>query len=242
MEGLATLALSYAAGALSTLSPCVLPLLPIVVFGVLQQSAYGPLALGGGLALSFSAVGIFFTASVGFGIGFDGSLLRIVVAVLLLAAGVVLLVPAAQAQLALVTGPVANAGQSMLDHIKPSELRGQFLLGVALGAIWTPCTGPTLGAAIGLAAQSESLARAAAVMAVFSLGAVTPILAIAYGSRQAMFARRDRLMRVSRIAKPIIGATLITIGVLVLTGVDKYVEAALTQAMPEWLLNLTTML
>jgi len=80
------------------------------------------------------------------------------------------------------------------------------------------------------------------IMAVFGLGAVTPIMVIAYGSRQAMFARRARLMRVSRIAKPLIGATLVGVGAFVLTGFDRVVETALTQAMPEWLLNITTSL
>jgi cytochrome c biogenesis protein CcdA len=236
-----TLALSYAAGALSTLSPCVLPLLPIVLFGALQHSAWGPLALAAGLAASFAAVGIF-TASLGFTVGIDSSILRIAVAVLLLATGIVMLVPAAQAQLALVSGPIANAGQMMLDRIQPSGVGGQFFLGAALGAIWTPCTGPTLGAAIGLAAQSETVSRAATIMAMFSLGAVTPILLIAYGSRRTVLARRDRLLRLSRIAKPLIGATLVSIGVLVLTGFDKIVETILTEAMPDWLLDVTTLL
>ncbi len=241
MEGLATLALSYAAGALSILSPCVLPLLPIVLFGVLQHSAWGPLVLAGGLAVSFALVGVF-TASLGFSLGLDSFVLRYAVALVLLAAGVVLLVPAAHARLALVSGPVASVGQAMIDRIQPAGLRGQFLLGVALGAIWTPCTGPTLGAAIGLAAQSESLAKAASIMAVFSFGAVTPLLAIAYGSRQAAMARRDRLMRLSRAAKPLLGATLIVIGALVLSGLDKGIETVLTETMPNWLLNLTTLL
>ena len=79
-------------------------------------------------------------------------------------------------------------------------------------------------------------------MAVFSLGAVTPILVIAYGSRQAVLVRRNRLAQISRIAKPVIGATLVVIGAFVLTGFDKRVETVLTDAMPEWLLNLTTLL
>src|SRR5262249_49434391 len=88
----------------------------------------------------------------------------------------------------------------------------QFALGVLLGAVWSPCSGPTLGAAIGLAAHSETAGRAAVVMAAFSLGATTPILALAYGSRQAIFARRDVLARVSRIAKPLGGAALVGVG------------------------------
>jgi cytochrome c biogenesis protein CcdA len=111
-----------------------------------------------------------------------------------------------------------------------------------LGAIWSPCSGPTLGAAIGLAAQSETADQAATVMALFGLGAATPILALAYGSRQAIVARRDFWARTSRIAKPLIGATLVSVGVLVLTGFDKVIEASLTRAMPDWLVTVTTRL
>jgi cytochrome c-type biogenesis protein len=78
-------------------------------------------------------------------------------------------------------------------------------------------------------------------MAAFSLGAATPILALAYGSRQAIFARRDLVARVSRIAKPLMGAALVGVGAFVLTGFDKVVEA-LTSAMPDWLVTVTTRL
>ncbi len=236
-----TLVLSYAAGALSILSPCVLPLLPIVLFGVLEQNARGPLALVAGLSVSFAAVGIFI-ASLRFSIGIDSAMLRLAVAILMLAMGIVLLVPILQMKLAIVSAPVATGGQALLDRIRPSGLGGQFVLGIMLGAIWSPCAGPTLGAAIGLAAQSDTIARAALIMAVFSFGAATPILALAYGSRQAIFARRDWLARLSRVGKPVMGYALVGVGVFVLTGVDKTVETYLTRAMPDWLLTVTTWL
>jgi cytochrome c biogenesis protein CcdA len=235
------LALSYAAGALSTLSPCVLPLLPIVLFGVLEQSVWGPLALGAGLSASFATVGIFI-ASLGFNIGIDPAMLRLAVAVLILAMGIVLLIPILQTKFAAISVPVAAGGQWLLDYIRPSGLGGQFVLGILLGVIWSPCSGPTLGAAIGLAAQSETIGKAAVIMATFSLGAVTPILALAYGSRQAVFVRRDWLTRFSRIGKPLMGSTLVGIGVFVLSGLDRRVEAFFTSVMPDWLVTATTWL
>jgi cytochrome c-type biogenesis protein len=156
--------------------------------------------------------------------------------------GIVLLVPALQSRFALAVAPVAIGGQALIDRLRPSGMGGQFALGVLLGAIWSPCSGPTLGAAIGLAAQSETAGRAAIVMAAFSLGAVTPILVLAYGSRQVVVARRDLLARTSRVAKPLIGAILVSVGVLVLTGFDKVIEASLTRAMPDWLVTVTTRL
>ena len=241
MPEISNLVLSYAAGALSTLSPCVLPLLPLVLFGVLEKHAWGPVALATGLSASFAAFGIAI-ASVGFNIGLDPATLRNAVAVLLLAMGIVLLVPALQGRLAAFAAPVATGGQTLLDRIQPSGLGGQFLLGVLLGAIWSPCSGPTLGAAIGLAAQGDTMIKAAAVMAVFGLGAATPILALAYGSRQAIFVRRDLLARTSRVAKPVMGAAFAFVGAFILTGFDKIVETSLTNAMPDWLTTLTTRL
>jgi cytochrome c biogenesis protein CcdA len=241
MAELVGLALSYSAGALSTLSPCVLPLLPIILFGALEQHAWGPVALAAGLSASFASVGILL-ASLGFSIGIDPTAFRLGVAALTLIIGIVLLIPALQSRFALVAAPVAIGGQVLVDRLRPSGIGGQFVLGILLGAIWSPCSGPTLGAAIGLAAQSETAGRAAIVMATFSLGAVTPILALAYGSRQAIFARRNLLARISRIAKPLVGAALVSIGAFVLTGFDKVVEASLTSAMPDWLVTVTTRL
>ena len=241
MAGLGNLALGYAAGALSTLSPCVLPILPMVLFGVVERHAWGPLALAAGLSTSFAGVGIAI-ASVGFNIGVDPSTLRLVVAAVLAGMGAVLLVPALQGRLAAIATPVASRGQVLLDRLQPSGLGGQFALGALLGVIWSPCSGPTLGAAVGLAAQGDSVATAATTMVSFGFGAATPILALAYGSRQAIFARRDWLARVSRIGKPLMGATFVGIGAFVLTGLDKIVEAFLTRAMPDWLVTVTTQL
>jgi cytochrome c-type biogenesis protein len=241
MAELGSLALGYAAGALSTLSPCVLPLLPIILFGALQQHAWGPLALAAGLTASFAGVGILLV-SLGFSMGIDPTAFRLGVAALMLIMGIVLLVPALQNRFALVAGPVASGGQALIDRLRPSGIGGQFALGILLGAVWSPCSGPTLGAAIGLAAQSETAGRAAMVMAMFSLGAATPILALAYGSRQAIVTRRDLLARTSRIAKPLMGTALVSVGALVLTGFDKVVEASLTRAMPDWLVSVTTRL
>lgn len=237
----ANLALGYAAGALSILSPCVLPILPIVLFGAIERHVLGPLALAAGLAISFASVGIAI-ASIGFGIGIDQSVLRLSVAILIGGMGIVLLVPAAQNGLAGFAAPLATRGQTVLDRLEPSGLGGQFVLGALLGAVWSPCAGPTLGAAVGLAAQGESLGTAAGTMAAFAAGAATPILALAYGSRHAILARRDWLARVSRIGKPLMGVTFVALGMFVLTGLDKIVETSLTRAMPDWLVAVTTRL
>lgn len=238
---MSNLLLGYGAGALSTLSPCVLPLLPMILFGALQQHALGPLALAAGLASAFAAVGVS-VATFGFSIGIDPSILRVAVAVLLVAMGAILLIPALQARLATAAMPVATGGQNLLAKFQPAGLPGQFVLGGLLGIIWSPCSGPTLGAALALAAQGETVGKAAATMLAFGLGAATPIVALAYGSRHAVMARRDWMARVTRFAKPLMGVAFVGVGAFVLTGLDKVIETSLTNAMPEWLASVTTRL
>src|SRR5262245_48675510 len=156
MAELGGLALSYAAGALSTLSPCVLPLLPIILLGALEQHAWGPIALAAGLSASFAGVGIFLV-SLGYSLGIDPTAFRLGAAALILIIGIVLLFPALQNRFALAAAPVALGGQALIKRLRPSRIGGQFALGMLLGAIWSPCSGPTLGAAIGLAAQPDAI-------------------------------------------------------------------------------------
>src|SRR3972149_10106176 len=103
--------LALLAGLLSTLSPCVLPLVPIVIGTALGQHRFGPVALAAGLALSFVVIGLFI-ATVGFAAGLDQELFRSIAAMLLLLVGGVLLMPRLQLQLATAAGPIGNWAQA----------------------------------------------------------------------------------------------------------------------------------
>jgi cytochrome c biogenesis protein CcdA len=231
---------SFVAGTLSVLSPCVLPLLPLIVASALQRHRHGPLALATALVLSASATGVFF-ASLGFAVGLDQELGRRIAASAMAVVGIVLLVPRLQEAFARVASPLVSSAGALTTKL-PSGLGGQFLLGLLLGVVWTPCTGPTLAAAITLAAQSETIARAAAVMLVFSVGAVVPVLALAYGSRRALGGHSAALATVGRIGKPVMGAMLVLVGMLAFTRTDKTIEAWMVGRMPDWLIGLTTRL
>jgi len=237
--GVAGAAASYAAGVLSTLSPCVLPLLPVLLLSSLQQDRRGPLALAAGLAVSFTVLGLVL-ASFGFAIGLDSHVIRVAVAVAMMAVGAVLLTPALQDAFARAVAPLTAHGNNILARFTPNGLGGQFMLGVLLGAVWSPCTGPTLGAAVGLAANTGTMAQAAFVMAIFSLGAATPVLVLGYGGAQAMRGRRATWGRAAAVGKPLMGAALLLVGGFIVTGADRVVEIWLTDAMPAWLVELTT--
>lgn len=92
---LLTLGAALLAGLLTFLNPCVLPVLPIVFGAAANEHRYGPLALAGGLALSFTAVGLF-VATIGFSVGLDAGFFRQVSAALLIGFGMMLAIPRAQ--------------------------------------------------------------------------------------------------------------------------------------------------
>jgi cytochrome c-type biogenesis protein len=235
------LGLAALAGVLTILSPCVIPLLPLVLGGAASEHKYGPLALASGLAISFTIIGLF-VATVGFGVGLDTDFFRAVAAVLLIVVGAVLTVPILQTRLAVAAGPMSNWTEQRLGGFSTSGLSGQFSLGILLGAVWVPCVGPTIGAAALLASQGEDLGQVALTMLVFGFGAGIPLALLGLLSRQVLVRWRERMANAGKGIKTVLGVILIVVGVFILSGFDKSLEAALVRASPDWLINLTTQL
>lgn len=237
--GAASIGFGLLAGTLSTLSPCVLPLLPLVFGGALAAHRFGMVALAAGLVLSFTGVGLF-VATVGFSLGLDGDALRMISAVLLAGVGVVLLSGALQNRVAIAASGVGDAGHRLLERLSPSGLGGQFVVGLILGTVWSPCVGPTLGAASLLAAQGGNLAAVASVMAAFGLGASLPLVLVGALSRGAMRRWRGRLASAGKGGKYVLGAGALVVGLLILSGGDRTLETVAVAHSPAWLTDLTT--
>ena len=237
--GAGTYALGFTAGLLSILSPCVLPLIPLLVAGAASAHRFGVFALSAGLMISFTVAGLF-VATIGFAIGLDSDWFRGFAAVLLLAFGLLLLSSWAQRRFAAGLGSLSNVGESLLARLQLTGLAGQFAVGSLLGLVWAPCVGPTLGAASALAAQGQSLPQVAAVMMTFGFGAAIPIAVAGVASRSVMTRFRSRLLAAGTIGKSALGIVLLVFAVSILTGADKRLEALLVKHSPAWLIDLTT--
>ncbi len=236
---MATLGLAFLAGILSVMSPCVMPLLPLVLGAAASEHRLGPAALAAGLAISFVVIGLF-VATIGFEIGLDGDVFRRVAAVMLVLVGIVLMVPVMQTRLATAAGPMSNWTEQRFGGFSTTGLGGQFGVGLLLGAVWSPCVGPTLGAASVLAAQGKDLGRVALTMALFGIGAALPMLLLGMVSREVLMRWRDRMIGLGKGAKAALGFVLVLVGIAILTGLDKTLESTLVAATPAWLSALTT--
>ena len=235
----ASIGFAFLAGVVSILSPCVLPILPIVLGGAASEHRRGPLVLAAGLALSFTVIGLF-VATIGFSLGLDLGVFRMVAGFILLALGLAMLVPAAGARLATAAGPLSDWTQARFGGFDRGGLSGQFGVGLLLGAVWSPCVGPTLGAASLMAARGENLGQVGLTMLAFGIGAGLPLAALGALSREKLLGLRERMMAAGQGAKTGLGLVVVAVALLVLTGCDKLIEARLVELSPAWLTALTT--
>ena len=225
---------AYLAGLLTLINPCVLPVLPIVLVSALQAHRLGPVALALGMGVSFVAFGLSLAAA-GHALGLSERAFNRTAALMMVGFGLVLLIPRLNERFATATAGFSAQADGTIDSIDRTGLAGQALTGALLGAVWSPCVGPTLGGAISLAAQGGSLLWAGAVMSGFALGVGTVILTLAYGTRAALLRRRNVLQHLAHRAKPVMGATLVALGLILFFELQHYAEGWAISVLPYWL-------
>lgn len=231
--------LGLLAGSLSTLNPCVFPLLPLVVGGALQNNRLAPVAMGVGMASSFALLGLFL-GILGEQLGLDIDTFRTIGGTLLLVLAGVMLVPSFNERFTLLMTPLSSGAQSVSSRLSGSTLGSAFLLGGVLGLVWSPCSGPMLISALTLVASEGGGVRGGMILGAFGLGAAIPLVGVAYASRAAFVKARDWVLARIGAIKMGFAALLAVMGLGILTGYDKVVEAAVLNMLPDWWLKLTT--
>ena len=216
MLTMGSIVLAFMAGMLSILSPCVLPVIPIVLGAAASEQKWGPVALAVGLALSFVTIGLF-VATIGFSIGLDADLFS-------LHGGGPDDRGGSRARSAACSRAAGDGGRTDDD--------------VGWSAVRRPSRGRSVGPVLGrrdprrgvepwscqrraasvLAAQGRDLGQVAAIMFVFGLGAALPLLAFGLLSRETMLRWRGRLAAAGQGMKAGLGILFIAIGALVVTG------------------------
>jgi cytochrome c biogenesis protein CcdA len=232
--------LSLAAGSLTTLSPCVFPLLPLVMGGALQGHRLSPVALGLGMAGSFALIGVALGA-LGPALGLDGDHVRVFGAWLLIAMAGAMLVPAWNARFTRLLSPIADHAGAVASRIDGGSLGSAFALGAVLGLVWSPCSGPLLASALTLVASEGGALRGGLVLGLFGIGAALPLVAVAYASRAGFLRARDRVMAHIESIKRGFAVLLGLMGIAILAGWDKALEARIVAWLPSAWVDLTVM-
>ncbi|MEO7392460.1 MAG: cytochrome c biogenesis protein CcdA [Ramlibacter sp.] len=238
MLSLPALGFSLAAGGLTTLSPCVFPLLPLIVGGGLQGNRMAPVAMGLGMTASFAGIGMALGA-LGPALGIDSDTVRTAGAGLLVAFAVVMLIPAMGARFTLLMLPLASTANAASAKLDGGSLWGALLLGAMLGLVWSPCSGPLLGSALTLVGSEGGVARGGIVLGLFGLGAAIPLVAVAYASRSGFGRARNWVMAHVQRVRQAFAVLLGLLGLAILSGVDKLIESRIVQWLPDAWVNLT---
>jgi cytochrome c biogenesis protein CcdA/thiol-disulfide isomerase/thioredoxin len=222
------------AGAGTAITPCVLPVLP----ALLSASAVGgrrrPLGIVVGLAATFT-IAIVALAQLVKGVGLASGAARTAAIVVLIAFGIVLLVPDLAARL--------QAPLSRLARFGPKTRGDGFWSGVgvgaALGFVCAPCAGPILAAVTSVSASSGASARIVAVAVSYAVGLSAVLLLYGLGGRAVI----DRVRRSAHghVVERTLGVVLLATGVLMFANVDVRFEEALAkdQSLPSFLLDPT---
>lgn len=230
--------LSLFAGSITTLSPCVFPLLPLVLGGALQGNRFSPVAMGAGMIASFAGIGMLLGA-LGPALGIDADAIRTGGAVMLIAFTLIMLIPALGARFTQWMLPIASTANAASAKLDGGSLFGALLLGGVLGLVWSPCSGPLLGSALTLVASEGGVVRGGFVLGIFGLGAVVPLVAVAYASRSGFLRVRDWVL--ARIEQVRYGFALLlgAMGIAILTGGDKWLESQILNWLSDAWVNLT---
>ena len=232
------LVFAYIAGLLTLINPCVLPVLPIVLASSLQASRWAPFALAAGMSMAFVTFGLL-VVTFGHAFGIDENTIAKAGAVLMIIFAFVLLFPPLGHLFERLTSGLARRADSKLDGIDHSGLKGQFVGGALLGAVWSPCIGPTLGAAIALASGGGSLIWAGTIMSSFALGVSTLIIGIGYGTRSILMSHQALLRRIASVSRPFMGLMFLLIGLLIYFDGHKAIEIWAIQTLPFWVQELS---
>lgn len=224
-------ALAGVAGMATIASPCILPVLPIVLATTAGRSKVEPLLIIAGFVATFAAGGILIGA-LSASSGELQQAIRTGSILLLLVAGLACLWPAPFNWLVMRVRELRASRRAASSRSQPvGGKAGALLVGISLGLAWTPCAGPILASVLALAASSQAPGKATVLLGAYAVGAGLPMLAIAYGgnwitSRLAFFNRRANHFRMA------FGAIAIAVAVLQLLQYDVAFSAWATQWLP----------
>lgn len=224
------LLVAFVGGVLTVLSPCVLPVLPVLLSGTVGGRGR-PVGIIAGFITSFVLLTLFFATIVS-ALNLSPDSIRWVAVALLLGFGLTLAVPALGTRFEIAVSRVLPQRRGPDGN----GFLGGVLVGMTLGVVWTPCVGPILASVTTLALSNQVNAFAALITLAYTLGVAVPMLGVMWGGRKLL--HRPALMNRLGALQQTFGAVLVLFAVGMVFGVDKRAETFVVERLPA-LQNLT---
>ncbi|MCL7412756.1 MAG: cytochrome c biogenesis CcdA family protein [ANME-2 cluster archaeon] len=232
-----SIVLAFIAGLLTVITPCILPILPAMLAGS-SGGRFRPVAIVAGMSLTFTLMGVAISAVGAVFAPFE-SVLRWFSLLFIIGMGAVLYDDDINSIFVKITSRLSQSVSESFGSIVPKRFKsknedglfGAFTLGMSLGVLWIPCVGPILGSILALVGFGGNVTYGAVLLLTYSIGVSIPMLLIAYfgksvSGRIQWFARNgSRLKKMS-------GAALMLVGLAMLFGVDKMLQAILLPYFP----------
>ncbi len=249
---LVLLAFAFVSGIVTILSPCILPVLPIVLSGSIGGGKARPLGIIAAFVVSFTLFTLALSTIVQV-VGIPPDTLRIVAVVLLVIFGLVMLVPALRDRFELFASRLSSRGATKAGPVSagrrsedgeetgPSRWAGFWSgipVGFSLGLVWTPCVGPIMASVISLALTQKVSGGSVLITLAYSIGTSIPMLAVMLGGR-ALLNRVPGLKRNMGNIQKVFGVVMIVVGVGIAVGWDRQIQTALLNAFPQYGSGLT---
>jgi cytochrome c biogenesis protein CcdA/thiol-disulfide isomerase/thioredoxin len=241
------LAFAFLSGVITILSPCILPVLPIVLSGGVGGGKAKPFGVLAGFVVSFTAFTLSLSAIVQ-AIGIPVDALRIVAVVLIVLFGVVMLVPWLRDRFEILTSRIASRGSrggasstgaaAGAPQTRWAGFWSGLVVGLSLGLIWTPCVGPIMASVISLALTQHVDGGSVSITLAYTLGTSIPMLAIMLGGR-ALLKKVPALTRNAANIQKGFGVLMILVGVAIGLGWDRQFQATVLRLFPNYGTGLT---
>lgn len=225
-----TLLLAFTAGVVTILSPCVLPLLPVILASSTLEGRSRPVGLIIGFAVFFTSITLLLSILVRqFSISPD--IHRAASAIIFIVLGVILAIPALKSGFEFATSRLT--ARFVTVGGKSNGFGGGFMTGAGLGLAWTPCVGPIMASVITLALNQQTTMASALTAIAFSLGTALPMgLAVLFGNR--LYRRVGFLKKHSSRIQQVMGVLILLVGLTIWFGFDRTIQIALVQIFPDW--------
>src|SRR3989344_1860140 len=226
---------AFLAGVVTILSPCILPILPIVLSDSIGTGKRKPLGIVTGFILSFT----FFTLSLSTLVkltGVSADLLRNISVAIILIFGFSLLLPKFQVLMESLFSKLAN-----LTHQNTNPNAGFWsgiLIGLSLGLVWTPCVGPIIASVITLAATSSVNTETIIITLSYSIGTAIPMLIIMLSGR-ALFTKIPWLLGSSSKIQKVFGVLMILTALGIFFNLDRKFQTVILDTFPNYGIGLT---